>query len=165
MFLIEVIKAFRKAKLSYAVAGGCAVSLHAAARGCCKAQDDHQEDLRSSSPDSEHSLTDQNEESVRAPSRFGRGAGFGKAAMKPIQFFSDDYLKEARKASPTQIAKFLDDFRKLQTQSPQPKERDPSKLISLRLPLRILLRLKARAKAEQIPYQTLLKKILEDNLP
>ncbi len=84
--------------------------------------------------------------------------------MKPIQFFSDDYLKEARKASPTQIAKFLDDFRKLQAQSLQRQERDPTKLISLRLPLRILLRLKARAKEEQIPYQTLLKKILEDNL-
>jgi predicted DNA binding CopG/RHH family protein len=84
--------------------------------------------------------------------------------MKPIQFFSDDYLKEARKASPTQIAKFLDDFRKLQAQAQQRQERDRTKLISLRLPLRILLRLKARAKAEQIPYQTLLKKILEDNL-
>jgi predicted DNA binding CopG/RHH family protein len=88
-----------------------------------------------------------------------------KISGVPVQILSIPSLIKMKKASPTQIAKFLDDFRKLKTQSPQPKERDPSKLISLRLPLRILLRLKARAKAEQIPYQTLLKKILEDNLP
>lgn len=33
IFLLEVIKAFRRAKLSYAVAGGYAVSLHGAVRG------------------------------------------------------------------------------------------------------------------------------------
>lgn len=81
--------------------------------------------------------------------------------MKPIQFFSDDYLRESRKASPTQIAKFLDDYRKLHGDAKLQVDREPTKLISIRLPIRSLLKLKTLAKKKQIPYQTLMKQMIE----
>jgi predicted DNA binding CopG/RHH family protein len=82
--------------------------------------------------------------------------------MKPIQYFSDEYLSQARKSSPTQIVKFLDDYRRLHSSSELRFDQGPTKMISIRLPFKLLAALKTRAKKEQIPYQTLIKKILED---
>jgi predicted DNA binding CopG/RHH family protein len=84
--------------------------------------------------------------------------------MKPVQFFTDEYLKTSRKASPTQIAIFLDDYRSLHSGAKLRVAPEPTKLISIRLPIRILARLKALSKEKQIPYQTLMKQIIENNL-
>lgn len=84
--------------------------------------------------------------------------------MKPIQIFSDDYLEISRKSSPTQIVKFLENFRYLQTNAKLVVDRGPSKLISLRLPLKTLSALKSLARSKQMPYQTLIKQIIDQNL-
>lgn len=82
--------------------------------------------------------------------------------MKPVQFFSDEYLASSRKASPTQIAKFLDDYRSLQSAARLRVDRGPTKLISIRLPVKLLSLLKKRAKEKQIPYQSMMIEIIEN---
>lgn len=84
--------------------------------------------------------------------------------MKPIQYFSDDYLAIAKKSSPTQIATFLEDFRTLQGNAKLRIEHGPTKLISLRLPVRVLSALKSLSKVKQVPYQTLMKEMIEKGL-
>lgn len=81
--------------------------------------------------------------------------------MKTVQFFSDDYLAISRKSSPTQIATFLDDYRTLQSNAILRVDRGPTKLISVRLPVRVLSALKSLSKAKQVPYQTLMKEMIE----
>jgi predicted DNA binding CopG/RHH family protein len=84
--------------------------------------------------------------------------------MKPIQFFTDDYLEISRKSSPTQIATFLDDYRTLHAAAELRVDRGPTKLISIRLPVKILSELKALSKVKQVPYQTLMKQLIEKGL-
>ncbi len=84
--------------------------------------------------------------------------------MKPVQYFSDEYLAVAKKSSPTQIAKFLDDYRSLHGQAVLLQEHEPSKLISIRVTLRLLTALKDLAKKKRVPYQKLMKEIIEAGL-
>ena len=84
--------------------------------------------------------------------------------MRPVQFFSAEYLKNARKASPTQIVKFLDDYRRLHANAEFKGPREPTKLISIRLSVGTLSKLKSLARSQQTPYQTLMKKLIEDAL-
>ncbi len=84
--------------------------------------------------------------------------------MKPVQYFTDEYLATSRKATPTQIATFLDQYRSLHAEAGLRVEREPTKLISIRLPLSVLSGLKALSKAKQIPYQTLMKQMIERSL-
>lgn len=84
--------------------------------------------------------------------------------MRPVQFFSDEYLKTSRKSTPTQIATFLEDYRTLQSSAKLRTKREPTKLISIRLPVKTLLAFKALSKQKQIPYQTLIKEMLENGL-
>lgn len=84
--------------------------------------------------------------------------------MKPIQFFSDEYLEICRKSSPTQIATFLDDYRSLHSQAKLKSSKGPSKLISIRLPVVTLAKLKKLAKEKQIPYQSLIKQMIDQCL-
>ncbi len=81
--------------------------------------------------------------------------------MKPVQFFSDEYLESTRKASPTQIASFLEEYRTLQAHAQLKINQGPTKLISIRLPIRLLAKLKALSKTKSIPYQSLMKQMLE----
>ena len=80
--------------------------------------------------------------------------------MKAIQFFTDEYLETSRKATPTQIAQFLEDYRKLHGQAEFRVDDGPTKLISLRLPLKMLAQLKALSKSKHTPYQSLMKQML-----
>ena len=36
-----------------------------------------------------------------------------KPKIRPVQYFSDEYLERCRKLSPADIVRFLDDFRRL----------------------------------------------------
>lgn len=84
--------------------------------------------------------------------------------MKPIQYFSDDYLAISRKSTPTQIATFLDDYRTLHSNAKLEPDHGPTKLISIRLPVRVLSALKSLSKVKQIPYQRLMKEMIERGL-
>ena len=50
--------------------------------------------------------------------------------MRPVQYFSDEYLEQCKKMKPADILRFLDDFRRLYS----PARRRGSRLISLKVP-------------------------------
>ena len=75
--------------------------------------------------------------------------------MKVVQTFSDEYLERCRDMSHDEIARFLDDFRRLHG-----KRRGPSRLISMKVPEDLLATFKAQAKLHNVPYQTQIKKLM-----
>jgi len=76
--------------------------------------------------------------------------------MKPVQMFSDDYLARCRQMSSDEIVKFLEDFRRIHNSRPV-----RSRLISIRVPEDLLAAFKARARLENIPYQSQIKKLMK----
>ena len=78
--------------------------------------------------------------------------------MKPVQYFSDEYLEHCKKMTPDQIVRFLDDFRKLYS----PKSASQSKLISLKVPEDLLHAFRARCELEGTKYQTQIKKLMSE---
>lgn len=75
--------------------------------------------------------------------------------MRPVQYFSDEYLERCRAMQPDQIVRFLEDFRLLHG-GPPPK----SKLISLKVPEPLLAAFKAKAALGKVPYQTQIKRLM-----
>ena len=69
--------------------------------------------------------------------------------MRPVQFFSAEYLAQAQNLTPSEIADFLDQY--LALMSSQDGKR---KLISLRVPEQILSLFKQKSKLTKKPYQT-----------
>ncbi len=78
--------------------------------------------------------------------------------MRPIQYFTDEYLEQCKKMKPEQVLQFLEDFRELQ------KSRKPvkSKLISIKIPEDLLESFKAKANHKGRPYQTLIKDLMKE---
>lgn len=95
--------------------------------------------------------------------------------MKAVQKFSDEYLERCAQMTPEQIAKFLDDFRKLhggrnrlqpvvndQVTNDQAKQKPRSKLISLKVPEDLLNVFKTKAALTNTPYQTQIKVLMRE---
>lgn len=80
--------------------------------------------------------------------------------MKPVQYFSDDYLEQCRKMAPDQIIQYLDDFRQLH--GDRTKGHSKSKLISLKVPENLLNAFKTQAARTGTPYQTQIKALMQD---
>lgn len=78
--------------------------------------------------------------------------------MRPVQYFSKEYLEQCRKMTPEQIAAFLEDFRLLHTAAAPSK----SRLISLKVPEPLLASFKTKARLSGIPYQTQIKRLMMD---
>jgi predicted DNA binding CopG/RHH family protein len=78
--------------------------------------------------------------------------------MKPVQYFSDDYLQQCREMTPEQIIKYLDDFRQLHGNPAHGRAK--SKLISLKVPEDLLTVFKAEAARHGTPYQTQIKALM-----
>jgi predicted DNA binding CopG/RHH family protein len=78
--------------------------------------------------------------------------------MKTVQYFSDEYLEHCRKLSPTQIARFLEDYRVML------EDEGESKLISVRIPSRLLDAFKRRSAAEGVKYQAKIKTLMREYL-
>ena len=78
--------------------------------------------------------------------------------MRPVQYFTDEYLQQCREMKPEQVLRFLEDFRELQ------KARKPvrSKLISLKVPEDLLESFKAKASRTSRPYQTQIKDLMRE---
>lgn len=76
--------------------------------------------------------------------------------MRPVQYFTDEYLEQCRAMKPAQILRFLEDFRLLHGRS-RPER---SRLISLKVPESLLGSFKARAALEGMPYQTQIKRLM-----
>lgn len=78
--------------------------------------------------------------------------------MKPVQYFSDEYIASCRKMTPTQIAHFLDDFRKLHGVK---KKQAASVLISLKVPRNLLAEFRGECDRVGIKYQTQIKALMQ----
>ena len=77
--------------------------------------------------------------------------------MKAVQYFSDEYLQQCREMTPDQIIRFLDDFRQLHGA----ETRSKSKLISLKVPEKLLSAFRAKASLAGVPYQTQIKTLMK----
>jgi predicted DNA binding CopG/RHH family protein len=80
--------------------------------------------------------------------------------MRPVQYFSDEQLARGRAMRPEQVVQFLDDFRQLHGgRLVAPGSSTP---ISLRVPDALLRLFRARAAAAGVPYQTQIKRLMEE---
>jgi predicted DNA binding CopG/RHH family protein len=75
--------------------------------------------------------------------------------VKPVQKFSDEYLRKCAEMSHEEIVRFLDDFRRLHG-----TKRSPSRLISIKVPEDLLAAFKAKARLYDVRYQTQIKKLM-----
>jgi uncharacterized protein (DUF4415 family) len=75
--------------------------------------------------------------------------------MKPVQYFSGEYLEQCRMMTSDDIIRFLEDFRLLHGHKPA-----PSKLISMKVPQDLLDAFRAKAKMNNTPYQTQIKQLM-----
>jgi predicted DNA binding CopG/RHH family protein len=78
--------------------------------------------------------------------------------MRPVQYFSEEYLEKCKEMTPEQIIQFLDDFRILHGSA----ETSKSKLISIKIPENLLNTFKTKSKLKEVPYQTQIKKLMKD---
>ena len=77
--------------------------------------------------------------------------------MRPVQYFSPEYLERCRELTPEQVVAFLDDFQALHAAATVPRK---SRLISLRLPDPLLAAFRTRAALAGVPYQTQIKRLM-----
>jgi predicted DNA binding CopG/RHH family protein len=75
--------------------------------------------------------------------------------MRPVQYFSNEYLEQCRGLSPDEVIRYLEDFRQLHS-----RNRAPSKLISMKVPQDLLDAFKTRARLNGTPYQTQIKALM-----
>ena len=75
--------------------------------------------------------------------------------MKPLQFFSDEYLEQCKDATPEAILEFLESFRLMNDTSTK------SKLISMKVPQSLLDSFRQKCELEGVRYQTQIKKLME----
>ena len=76
---------------------------------------------------------------------------------KPVQFFTEEYLRSTAKMSVTERAKFLEEFRQLVASR---ESQGPTKLISIKIPEGLLAQFRARCDRENIPYQRKIKSLM-----
>lgn len=77
--------------------------------------------------------------------------------MRPVQYFSDEYLEHCGSMSTEQICDFLESFRAVSLGSGRPKR----KLISLRVQEPLLAAFKHKARALGVPYQRKIHELME----
>lgn len=76
--------------------------------------------------------------------------------MRPVQYFSDEYLERCRDATPEAILEYLEGFRVLH--APPPSK---SKLVSIKIPEPLLASFRRRCELENVRYQTQIKRLME----
>ncbi|NUM89617.1 MAG: hypothetical protein HUU37_10465 [Bdellovibrionales bacterium] len=79
--------------------------------------------------------------------------------MRPVQFFTDEYLEQCRKMSPLEIVRFLEGFRQLQGATA-----GKSKLISMKVPDALLATFKQHCELNGVRYQTKIKELMMRHL-
>lgn len=76
---------------------------------------------------------------------------------KTIQHFSHEYLERCKGMTSVQILQFLEDYRALIYETPE-----KCHLISLKIEPSLLNAFKQKAIQENVPYQTLIKKLMRN---
>ncbi len=90
--------------------------------------------------------------------------------MRPVQFFSDEYLDQCRRMKPADVLRFLDEFRRLYAPAQRiafnvtghpalsrlyaPARRTDGRLVSLEVPEDLPEAFKAGARLHDVRYQT-----------
>ena len=80
-----------------------------------------------------------------------------KKFERPVQYFTDDYLRRCAKVSPEQIVEFLENYRVLVS-----NVSEKCQLISLKVEPSLLQAFKQKAILEGVPYQTQIKKLMKN---
>ncbi|MEO7386985.1 MAG: hypothetical protein ABIX37_08630 [Gammaproteobacteria bacterium] len=80
--------------------------------------------------------------------------------MRPVQYFTPDYLEQCRQMTPDQIIRFVEDFRRLHGAALQGAVRSKSRLISLKVPEDLLEAFKTKARLSGRPYQAQIKDLM-----
>ena len=75
--------------------------------------------------------------------------------MKPVQYFSDEYLEQRKEATPEAILEFLETFRLMNDASAR------SKLISIKVPNSLLESFRRKCERDEVRYQTQTKKLIK----
>lgn len=78
--------------------------------------------------------------------------------MRPVQYFTDEYLEQCKRMRPAQILRFLDEFRRLHSRA----GRSGSRLISLKVPEDLLEAFRAKARLHDVRYQTQIKHLMTE---
>lgn len=76
--------------------------------------------------------------------------------MRPVQYFSDNYLKQTHKLSPEEVLEFLDNFR-LMSEKPV-----RSRLISMKVQEPLLAAFRLKCSERGVRYQTQIKELMAD---
>ncbi len=82
--------------------------------------------------------------------------------MKALQKFTPEYLELCRRMKPEQIAKFLDDFRRIHGKREGASLTDKSKLISMKVPESLLFVFREKCRLLGVPYQTQIKRLMKE---
>ena len=77
--------------------------------------------------------------------------------VRPVQFFSDEYLERCRAMNPAEVLEFLESFRRLHGRVPS-----RSRLISLKIPEHLLDAFRRKCRLEGVRYQTQIKRLMSD---
>ena len=77
--------------------------------------------------------------------------------MKALQLHSAESLAKGQQMTADEIARFLEDFRLLHGNKPQ-----PSKLISLKVPVPLLNAFRFQCEQQGLKYQTQIKVLMKD---
>jgi len=80
--------------------------------------------------------------------------------MKAVQHLTDEQLRYARSLTPEQVVQFLEDFRLLH--AGRGAAAGKSTQINVRVPEGLLRLFRARAAALGLPYQTQIKRLMEE---
>ena len=78
--------------------------------------------------------------------------------MKPVFYFSDEYLDRCKKLTTEQIAIFLDDFRVLHSTPPSVE----NKSIHVRTSKELKRAFRTKCDLEGVKHQTQIKKLMSD---
>jgi uncharacterized protein (DUF4415 family) len=76
-----------------------------------------------------------------------------------IQYFSDEYLERCKGMTPTDIVKFLDEFRLIAAGA---VDQGTQKLISIRIPEGLLRSFRAKCGLDGRRYQSKIKELMRD---
>ncbi len=77
---------------------------------------------------------------------------------RPVQYFSDEYLRQCAQMTPAQILGFLEQFRLLHGGG----KPSPSRLISLKVEENLLKAFRTRCALLGVPYQTQIKRVMRE---
>jgi len=86
------------------------------------------------------------------------------SSNKAIQYFSDVQLERSQSLSIEERLRFLDQYRQLHGNVSNQKNKPPSKLISLKVPVDLLEAFRAQCDMENVKYQTKIKELMSKSL-